>query len=117
MANKTQRQQSEYNCRKKKNNNYINHRIKYVNMKGEINSKLKNLGYHNYTLKELKTFHEKNFINEGYSAEEIEKFLTEQAESHGITKYNSYKIKKLNDKLIFINNYIKFLEGKITRTN
>ena len=115
--NKTQRQQSEYNYRKEKNLYYINQHIKHVNMKGEINSKLKNLGYHNYTFEELKRLYEKDFINEGYSLENIEKILRDDAKSHGITKYNSHKIKKLNDKLIFVNNYIKFLEGKIARTN
>jgi hypothetical protein len=86
-------------------------------MIGEINFKLKNLGYHNNSLEELKRLYEQNFMNAGYSQNEIEKFLREEAESSGITKYNSQKIKKLNDKLLFINNYITFLEGKIARTN
>ena len=37
MANKTQRQQSEYNYRKKRNLHYINQHIKHVNMKLENN--------------------------------------------------------------------------------
>ena len=117
MMNKTERQQSEYNYRKKRNLHYINQHIKHVNMKDEINSKLKNLGYHNRTFEELKQFYGQKLLNDGCSPEDIEKILREEAKSRGINKYNSQEIKKFNDKLLFVNNYITFLEGKITRTN
>jgi len=117
MTTKTQRQQSEYNYRKKKNAHYINQHIKYVNMKGEINSQLKNLGFHNQSFEKLKIIYGQKLLNEGGSPEDVEEILKEEAKSHGINKYNSQKIKKLNDKLLFVNNYITFLEGKITRTN
>ena len=117
MMNKTQRQQSEYNYRKKRNLHYINQHIKHVNMKDEINSKLKNLGYHNRTFEELKQLYGQKLLNDRCSPTYIEKILREEAKSRGINKYNLQEIKKLNDKLLFVNNYITFLEGKITRTN
>jgi len=117
MFNKIQRQQDEYNYRKKKNKYYINQRVKYVNIKGEINSHLKNLGFHNHNLEELKQIYEKNLLNEGYSSADIDKMLLGESKSQGINKYNLQNIKKLQNKLIFINNYIKFLKGKISRTN
>ena len=62
-------------------------------MKDEINSKLKNLGYHNRTFEELKQLYGQKLLNDGCSPEDIEKKLSIE---NGIIRYLTVKYNKLD---------------------
>ena len=104
----------EYNLRSKKHSQYINEHLQYINRQNELIHQLKLLGFTNTSLEALRETYFQGLKNDGYLPADIEQ---EEYETRGITKYNKHEIKKLRGKLLHIENYIKFLEKKISRTN
>ena len=117
MTQKWKNRIPEYNLKKIKHSQYLNTHLKFINKHEEINAQLKKLGFTNLPMLKLREQYTKQLQNEGYLPKDIEKLLAEEYKSQGITKYNRHLIKKLRNKLIHIQNYIRFLERKISRTN
>ena len=117
MTQKWKNRIPEYHLRKIKNSQYVNEHLKFIKKQEELMSQLKKLGFTDLPMEKLHQKYEKLLQNSGYFPKDIKKLLIKEYKSQGITKYNRYKIKKLRDKLIYIQNYIRFLEIKISRTN
>jgi len=117
MSNKFKNRIHEYNLRSKKHSQYINKHLQYINKQNELQNNLKKTGFINLPLKILRQQYSKQLQNEGYLPQDIEEILKEEYNSQGITKYNYYEIKKIQNKLIHVKNYIRFLEKKISRTS
>ena len=117
MTQKWKNRIPEYHSRKIKHSQYVNEHLKFFNKQEEINAQLKKLGFINLPMEKLRKQYAKQLKNEGYLSKDIEKLLVEEYKSKGITKYNRHEIKKLRNKLIHIQNYIRFLERKVSRTN
>ena len=117
MPNKFKNRIHEYNLRSKKHSQYINKHLQFINKQDELKANLKKLGFTNTSKEKLRQQYTKQLQNEGYLPKDIEAVLVEEYKSQGITKYNCHEIKKIQNKLIYLKNYIRFLEKKISRTS
>ena len=93
--------------------------MQFTNRRSVLISQLKKLGFicEDTPIEKLREKYQKTFLTDGYLQKDIDIVLTEEYNNMGIDSNNKYAIKKLRNKLIHIDNYIRFLDKKISRTS